>query len=39
MQHRHVPEREFRHLIDRGEIVDAPTVAAYGLLLLNDLSR
>jgi hypothetical protein len=38
MQHRHVSEREFRELITRGDIVDGPSVAAYGLLLL-DSSR
>lgn len=39
MQHRQIPEREFKNLIARGDVVDAPTVAAYGLLLLEDLSR
>ncbi len=38
MRHRHVSEHEFRDLIARGDIVDGPTVAAYGLLLL-DSSR
>jgi len=35
MQHRYVPEHEFRELISQGDIVDGPTVAAYGLLLLD----
>ncbi len=39
MRHRHVPEHEFRALVMRGEIVDGPSVAAYGLLLLDELSR
>ncbi len=39
MRHRHVPEHEFRTLVMRGEIVDGPSVAAYGLLLLDELSR
>ena len=39
MQHQRVTEQEFRALIARGEIVDGATVAAYGLLLLDDLAR
>ena len=39
MQHRHVSEAEFRDLIIRGDVVDGPTVAAYGLLLLDVSSR
>ncbi len=35
MQHRYVPEHEFRQMITQGDIVDGPTVAAYGLLLLD----
>ncbi len=35
VRHRHVPEHEFRDMIARGDIVDGPTVAAYGLLLLD----
>ncbi len=34
MRHRRVSETEFRSLVAAGEIVDAATVAAYGLLLL-----
>lgn len=34
MRHRHVTDAEFRLMIERGDVVDAPTVAAYGLLLL-----
>ncbi len=39
MRHRRVPEPEFRRMVDRGEVVDGPTVAAYGLLLLRDAPR
>ncbi len=39
MQHRRIPESEFRTLITRGEVVDGASVAAYGLLLLDDLSQ
>ena len=39
MQHRQVPEHELKNPIARGDVVDAPTVAAYGLLLLDELSR
>ena len=39
MRHRHVPHEELRHLLRTGEIVDGPSVAAYGLLLLHDLAR
>lgn len=39
MRHRQVPERELRDLITQGDVVDAPTVAAYGLLLLDELFR
>ena len=35
MQHRYVLEHEFREMIIQGDIVDGPTVAAYGLLLLD----
>lgn len=35
MQHRRVSERELRNLIASGDVVDASTVAAYGLLLLD----
>ncbi len=34
MRQRRVPEAEFRSLVAAGEITDAATVAAYGLLLL-----
>lgn len=39
MRHRHVPHDELRHLLRAGEIVDGPSVAAYGLLLLHELSQ
>ena len=38
MRQRHVSEDELRALIRTGEVVDGPTVAAYGLLLLDVLS-
>ena len=38
MRQRHVSHDELRTLIATGEIVDAPSVAAYGLLLLDELS-
>lgn len=36
MRHRLVPDAEFRDLVARGEVVDGPSVAAYGLLLLDE---
>jgi ADP-ribose pyrophosphatase len=36
MQHQQITERDLRTLIARGDVVDAPTVAAYGLLLLDE---
>jgi ADP-ribose pyrophosphatase len=39
MQHRQIPEPEFRAMIARGDIKDGATVAAYGLLLLDDLPQ
>lgn len=34
MRHKFVTEAQFQRMIDRGEVVDAATLAAYGLLLL-----
>jgi 8-oxo-dGTP pyrophosphatase MutT (NUDIX family) len=39
MQHRQISEPESRAMSARGDIKDGATVAAYGLLLLDDLSR
>ena len=38
-QHRQISEPEFRAMVARGDIKDGATVVAYGLLLLDDLSR
>ncbi len=38
MRHRRVSANQLRHLIATGEIVDGPSVAAYGLSLLHELS-
>ena len=39
MRHRRVSEKELRDLIRAGEIVDGPSVAAYGLLRLDESSQ
>ncbi len=39
MRHRHVSEDDLRQLIRTGQIIDGASVAAYGLLLLDDLSQ
>ena len=38
-QHRQVLERELKDLIAWGDVGDAPTVAAYGLPLLDEVFR
>lgn len=39
MRHRRISEGDLRHLVRSGQIIDGASVAAYGLLLLDDLSQ